>query len=91
MPNVHKTTPVSIRLPEELIELMDKAVEETVGIRNGWLVRAVKRQVFRDLHLPSTVHPSGRQCSDGWHNECSDRRGVTCMCPCHHGVGPATL
>lgn len=26
-----------------------------------------------------------RQCSIGWHEECSDPNGDTCTCGCHHG------
>jgi len=28
-------------------------------------------------------HRRNRQCSIGWHGECSDRSGETCQCPCH--------
>jgi hypothetical protein len=28
-------------------------------------------------------HRRNRQCSIGWHNECSDPLGVSCECPCH--------
>lgn len=28
-------------------------------------------------------HPRNRQCSIGWHDECSDRSGGRCLCPCH--------
>lgn len=28
-------------------------------------------------------HGSNRQCSIGWHGECSDPRGESCMCLCH--------
>lgn len=27
-----------------------------------------------------------RQCSIGWHEECSDPDGASCGCPCHHLV-----
>lgn len=30
-------------------------------------------------------HRRNRQCSIGWHNECSDPEGHTCKCPCHEG------
>lgn len=32
-------------------------------------------------------HKRNRQCSIGWHGECSDPRGVSCQCPCHTAVG----
>lgn len=28
-------------------------------------------------------HTRNRQCSIGWHTECSDPAGATCECPCH--------
>jgi hypothetical protein len=28
-------------------------------------------------------HRRNRQCSIGWHAECSDPAGVQCECPCH--------
>jgi hypothetical protein len=28
-------------------------------------------------------HPRNRQCSIGWHRECSDPAGEHCKCPCH--------
>lgn len=28
-------------------------------------------------------HPRNRQCSIGWHGECSDPAGEECKCPCH--------
>jgi hypothetical protein len=28
-------------------------------------------------------HRRNRQCSIGWHEECSDRVGLSCECPCH--------
>jgi len=28
-------------------------------------------------------HPRNRQCSIGWHDECSDPSGLGCKCPCH--------
>ncbi|UYL87469.1 hypothetical protein SEA_PUREGLOBE5_106 [Arthrobacter phage Pureglobe5] len=28
-------------------------------------------------------HGTNRQCSIGWHEECSDPAGETCMCLCH--------
>jgi len=28
-------------------------------------------------------HARRRQCSIGWHAECSDPAGVSCECPCH--------
>jgi len=28
-------------------------------------------------------HDRNRQCSIGWHMECSDPAGDVCMCPCH--------
>lgn len=28
-------------------------------------------------------HPRNRQCSIGWHEECSDPAGERCKCPCH--------
>jgi hypothetical protein len=28
-------------------------------------------------------HRRNRQCSIGWHNECSDPAGARCECPCH--------
>jgi hypothetical protein len=28
-------------------------------------------------------HRRNRQCSIGWHHECSDPRGASCECPCH--------
>jgi hypothetical protein len=28
-------------------------------------------------------HRRNRQCSIGWHEECSDPSGETCECPCH--------
>jgi hypothetical protein len=28
-------------------------------------------------------HPRNRQCSIGYHRECSDADGLTCHCPCH--------
>lgn len=31
----------------------------------------------------SADHGVNRQCSIGWHGECSDRSGETCMCLCH--------
>jgi hypothetical protein len=32
-------------------------------------------------------HDRNRQCSIGWHGECSDPRGVACQCPCHTAEG----
>ena len=32
-------------------------------------------------------HARNRQCSIGWHNECSDPAGQTCQCPCHTAEG----
>jgi len=29
-------------------------------------------------------HYRNRQCSIGYHNECTDPRGERCKCPCHH-------
>lgn len=34
-------------------------------------------------------HPRNRQCSIGWHTECSERRSLVpknCRCPCHQDV-----
>lgn len=28
-------------------------------------------------------HQRNRQCSIGWHNQCSDPNGYDCECPCH--------
>jgi hypothetical protein len=28
-------------------------------------------------------HDRNRQCSIGWHSECSDPLGASCFCPCH--------
>ena len=28
-------------------------------------------------------HRRNRQCSIGYHNECTDPRGTRCKCPCH--------
>lgn len=37
-------------------------------------------------------HPRGRQCSIGWHLECSGWRGASsCECPCHADRAPAGL
>lgn len=34
-------------------------------------------------------HPRNRQCSIGWHMECSGRRGASgCECPCHTDTAP---
>jgi hypothetical protein len=35
-------------------------------------------------------HVRFRQCSLGWHGECSDPFGVECECPCHQTTGEAT-
>ena len=32
-------------------------------------------------------HARNRQCSIGWHGECSDPAGVSCECPCHTETG----
>jgi hypothetical protein len=32
-------------------------------------------------------HPRNRQCSIGYHGECSDPAGKTCKCPCHTAEG----
>lgn len=32
-------------------------------------------------------HRRGRQCSIGWHAECSDPSGLGCQCPCHREEG----
>jgi hypothetical protein len=32
----------------------------------------------------SREHGVNRQCSIGWHEECSDPHGDSCRCPCHH-------
>jgi hypothetical protein len=29
-------------------------------------------------------HRRNRQCSIGWHGECTDPFGIDCECPCHH-------
>lgn len=34
-------------------------------------------------------HPRNRQCSIGYHTECSARVGGGCGCPCHFDVAPA--
>jgi hypothetical protein len=34
-------------------------------------------------------HRRNRQCSIGWHGECSDPEGVSCECPCHFTEAPA--
>jgi len=34
-------------------------------------------------------HPRNRQCSIGWHDECSDPDGERCKCPCHTPEGRA--
>lgn len=41
-------------------------------------------------------HHRNRQCSTGWHEECSDPAGEQCKCPCHHdptaiGLSPVYL
>jgi hypothetical protein len=33
-------------------------------------------------------HRRNRQCSIGYHRECSDPQGVTCECPCHKEPTP---
>lgn len=33
-------------------------------------------------------HRRNRQCSIGYHTECSDRTGATCQCPHHADTGP---
>lgn len=33
-------------------------------------------------------HPRNRQCSIGYHTECSDPAGERCKCPCHTDPGP---
>lgn len=32
-------------------------------------------------------HPRNRQCSIGYHGECSDPAGENCKCPCHTEAG----
>lgn len=32
-------------------------------------------------------HRRNRQCSIGYHDECSDPSGAVCECPCHAGAG----
>lgn len=32
-------------------------------------------------------HSRNRQCSIGWHSECSDPLGGVCQCPCHTEIG----
>ena len=34
-------------------------------------------------------HRRKRQCSIGWHNECSDPDGEECECPCHKAAAMA--
>jgi hypothetical protein len=34
-------------------------------------------------------HRRNRQCSIGYHDECSDPAGETCQCPCHTTAAPA--
>lgn len=29
-------------------------------------------------------HPRNRQCSIGWHTECTDPQSARCKCPCHY-------
>lgn len=36
-------------------------------------------------------HSRNRQCSIGWHGECSDPAGASCECPCHTGTGKLEL
>jgi hypothetical protein len=36
-------------------------------------------------------HPRNRQCSIGWHAECSDPAGTSCKCPCHTEAGKLAL
>ena len=35
-------------------------------------------------------HARNRQCSIGWHRECTDPDGLTCQCPCHKDQHEAT-
>lgn len=48
-----------------------------------------KREGETDEEWTDRIHRSGRelgrfrQCSIGWHDECSDRQGDECECPCH--------
>lgn len=34
-------------------------------------------------------HIRNRQCSIGYHDECSDQDGDRCKCPCHTPVAPS--
>jgi hypothetical protein len=34
-------------------------------------------------------HSRNRQCSIGFHEECSDQEGTHCKCPCHYVMSPA--
>lgn len=49
-----------------------------------------KREGETDEQWTDRIHRSGaalgrfRQCSIGWHDECSDRQGDDCKCPCHN-------
>jgi len=36
-------------------------------------------------------HRRNRQCSIGWHSECSDPAGTSCDCPCHQPGGKDEL
>lgn len=41
------------------------------------------------MMLAGAAAGKNRQCSIGWHAECSDPNGYECQCPCHNIVGMA--
>ena len=59
----------------------------------GWLYEGLKRtptdgEDATDRHAAEGAEKGrNRQCSIGWHEECSDRSGINhtgeCACPCH--------
>lgn len=46
-------------------------------------VSYTERMLGRNGHVSPFDHERNRQCALGFHNECSDKTGVTCRCP-HH-------
>lgn len=61
----------------------------------SWLYDGLQRSDWigdgdTDRHIAEgAAKGRNRQCSIGWHEECSDRSGVNwrgeCQCPCHRG------
>lgn len=68
---------LELKLARALLEMPTPAEGEDVPEYTDWCTGAdgTRKQPYQ--------RPRNRQCSIGYHGECSDPKGENCGCPCH--------